>query len=238
MRLAELPTHFGIWPATAQLDGVEVPIRGSALGPVARRRILRGGYERAERKLLAALIEPGDRVIELGASLGIVSTLLARRVGAEGAVVAVEPNRHLQGHFERQVARNGVSVRLLTALGCPIWHGPVPERWRSQRFAAAANSLSGRAAGEGGDDVPWLTLGEVASQVSLPDPTALVVDVEGVEEVWCTCRPELPESVRTVIVEIHPHLIGAVAAGQCLQALIEEGFAIAGYTATSFGLRR
>ncbi len=100
---------------------------------------MRGGYERAERKLLARLIAPGDAVIELGASLGIVTSLLARKVGAGGKVAAVEPNRLLHRHFEKQLAVNGETAVLVPVLGCPLWRRSIASgslQWRIRCPAA------------------------------------------------------------------------------------------------------
>lgn len=238
MNLHELPTRIGLWPEFAELEGVKVPIRGSFLAPKMRRHLMRGGYERAERKLISRLIRPGDAVIELGASLGIISTMLARKVGPGGSVVSVEPNGHLRPHFERQLAVNGEKVRLISALGCPLWSGPVPEEVSRQRFAAVENSLSGRAAGADGTAMPWLSLKEIAEQAGIAAVTVLVIDVEGGEQVWCDHTPGFPKSVKTVIVEIHPHLIGEEKAGACVQALVMEGFAITAISGTVFGLTR
>jgi FkbM family methyltransferase len=238
MSLRDLPTRIGIWTEFATLDGVKVPIQGSALSPKMRRHLMRGGYERAERKLLASMVREGDRVIELGASLGIVTSLLARKVGATGTVVAVEPNHLLHSHFDRQLAVNGLTAALVPALGCPMWEGTLPEDIARQRFTAVANSLSGRAAGASGDDVPWLTLREVAERADIREPTALVIDVEGGEQVWCEHAPGFPDSVRTIIVEIHPRIIGETKAGESVQALISEGFRIAAISGTVFGLVR
>jgi FkbM family methyltransferase len=238
MSIRDLPTRIGIWPEFATLDGVKVPIRGSLLSPRMRRHLMRGGYERAERKLLSRLIQPGDSVIELGASMGIVSSLLAKKVGLSGEVVAVEPNHLLHPHFERQLAVNGVQATLVRVLGCPLWDGPVPEEVSRQKFAAVENSLSGRAAGAEGDAVPWLTLKEIAARAKIAAPTAIVIDVEGGEQVWCDHAPGFPESVRKIIVEIHPHLIGEVESGGCVQALVREGFSIAAISGSVFGLVR
>lgn len=238
MRFRELFTRIGIWPQIAFLDEVRVPIRRSALSSKMRRHLMRGGYERAERKILSRLIREGDAVIELGASLGIVTTLLARKVGSSGQVVAVEPNRLLRPHFDRQLACNKKSAILVEALGCPVWGGSVPEKIRSQCFTAAENSLSGRAEGNSGAEVPWLTLKEIAARAGIEAPTAVVIDVEGGEQVWCDLAPSFPNSVKTIIVEVHPHLIGGDKAARCVQALVREGFELAEFTGSVFGLSR
>ena len=199
---------------------------------------MRGGYERAERKLLAKLIVPGDKVIELGASLGIVTSLLAKKVGPNGSVAACEPNGLLKPHFRRQLEINGVEAQLLPVLACPLWAGPVPEEVSCQKYCAVADSLSGRADGGEGERIPWRTLSEVAAEAGIPAPTALVIDVEGGEKGWCAHAPGLPSSVRTVIVEIHPHIIGEEDSDRCVQALVNDGFSVVAVSATVFGFQR
>lgn len=238
MSLRLLPTRVGFWPEFAQLDGVKVPIRGSFLTPKMRRHLMKGGYERAERKILAQLVKEGDQVVELGASLGIVTTLLKKKVGASGRVVAVEPNELLRPHFERQLSVNGETAQLVQALGCPLWDGPLPEHVREQRFAPVANSLSGRAAGNEGAEMVWLTLREVAEKGGIGSPTVIVIDVEGGEEIWCDHAPGFPSSVKTVIVEVHPHLTGKEKADGCVKALEREGFKVAATAATVYGMVR
>jgi hypothetical protein len=79
--------------ATAELDGLQVALKGSPLTARQRRRLRRGYYETEERRFLQAVFKPGDRVLELGASLGIVTCFIARSVGPTGRVVAVEATR-------------------------------------------------------------------------------------------------------------------------------------------------
>jgi FkbM family methyltransferase len=199
---------------------------------------MRGGYEVAERSIVSRMVSQGDIVIELGASVGVLTSLLVLMVGGGGKVVAVEPNRHLHRHFERQLACNGVSATLVSALACPIWDGCVPSEFKLQTFSACDDSLSGRAATELGDVVPWVTLRDLAAQVGIENPTTLVVDVEGSERVWCDFAPNFPASVKTVIVEIHPRIIGEEAAAQCLVALMREGFVLQMVSGSVFGFTR
>lgn len=234
-----LPTRFGIWPEFAVLDGVKVPMKDSPLPPKMRRHLMRGGYERAERKLVAQLVGEGFKVIELGASLGILTSLLKKKVGPGGQVVAVEANRALAEHFSRQLAANGLTAPLVHALGYPLWDSPIPESVRSQKFSAAESNLSGRAGSGGtGSDVPWRTLKEIAAEAGVTELDVLVIDVEGGETAWCEQSPDFPPSVKVVIAEIHPHLIGERRAADCVQALLDGGFRLAGISATVFGFTR
>ena len=140
--LTRLLNHF---PEQFEIDGVRVPLKQMPLDRRSKRRILRGGYETAERKLVASFVKDGDRVLEFGASLGVVSSILAKRVGSDGRVIAVEPDESLRPAFDAQMQLNGLDVECVAALGCPIWADAVPPEWQSKNFSKQGHSLSGRA---------------------------------------------------------------------------------------------
>jgi FkbM family methyltransferase len=53
-------------------------------------------------------LRPGARVLNLGANHGVIAMMLAKRVGADGAVVAVEADEWLAAGIERNAALNGL----------------------------------------------------------------------------------------------------------------------------------
>jgi FkbM family methyltransferase len=59
---------------------------------IAKKIILYGAYEEREIELLCSLVRPGDRVMDVGANIGIYSLYLSRAVGPAGKVLAVEPD--------------------------------------------------------------------------------------------------------------------------------------------------
>ena len=228
------------WPECATLDGIRVPIRTSPLSPSARRQLMRGRYETAERRIVGQLLEEGDHVLEVGASIGIVSSVLWKKVGPRGRVLSVEANLALRPHFERQMTVNGIQGEWVGALCCPVWGQYIPDSISTQSFVPSTDSLEGAAREPTADrepGPPWRTAEHICDHFRM-NPTAVVIDVEGSEAVWCIVSPGFPKSVRTVVVEIHPLLIGASRAGRCIQALIEEGFGITAVYGTVFGLRR
>jgi FkbM family methyltransferase len=231
---------LGLWPEFVILDGVCVPIRQSPLSPAARRHLMRGGYETAERHLVAQLLDKGDQVLELGASIGILSSILWKKVGPGGRVLSVEADRALRPHFERQMVINNLGGEWVEALCCPVWGESVPIQVRTQEFVAGTNNLVGAVTNLPNNTETtsvWRTAEQICNQYQMK-PTAMVIDVEGSEAVWCTVSPSFPQSVRTVVVEIHPLLIGSDRAGGCIQALVEQGFRISGFYGTVFGFRR
>lgn len=232
---------FPIWPKFADLEGIRVPIRDSAFPPRLRRHLMRGGYETDERRLVQEFVSEGDRVLELGASSGIVTSFLWRQVGSGGRVVSVEGNGALKPYFDRVLSENGFSGEWIDAICFPVWSDVVPESFRSRGFAAASNPLGGMV-GSGQDELSTpgptaLSLKQISERADLR-PSVLIADIEGTEGVWCETPPVLPESIKTVIIEIHPQLVGVASAGATIQALVDEKFRVAGISGEVLALTR
>ena len=229
------------FPVEFEVDGVVLPLKQLPLDAKTKRRILRGGYETAERKLVAKFVKQGDQVLEFGGSLGVVSSILAQRVGASGRVISVEPDDSLRLAFNYQMQLNNLEVKCICALGCPIWAEAVPDEWKSQSFSNQGHSLSGRAERGGADDgvgsAPWKTALEICHESSL-EPNVLIVDIEGAETVWCEHSPNFPKSVDLLIVEFHPEINGEEDAGRAVQAIVDEGFKIVGFSRTVIAFKR
>ena len=231
---------FPIWPAMVDLDGIQVPLRELPLEAGVRRRLMRGSYETAERGLIEQYIREGDQVLELGASMGIVSTSLSRKIGRQGRLVCVEANLQLRVPFNRVTSLNGVEADWIHALSCPIWREEVPAEVSGKLFATGNSSLSGHATSAGDKNavpVPWKTALNICEESGL-EPTALVADIEGAEAIWQDFAPNFPQSLRTIIIELHPRRIGSGCSGKVIQAALDEGFRIGGVDQTVFAFVR
>jgi len=99
-----------------RVDSVWVDRRCTPLRRMARSRIARGGYERAERELLREFLCSGDRVLECGGFIGILTSIMSKCVGTTGRVVSVEPNPALRADFEHQLAINDTEATLVQGL--------------------------------------------------------------------------------------------------------------------------
>ena len=64
------------------------------------------------------------------------------------------------------------------------------------------------------------------------------MDIEGTEAVWAEYPPNFPDSIRLVIAELHPRLIGSGVAGRAVQAILDEGYIVAGLSGTVFAFQR
>jgi FkbM family methyltransferase len=226
-------------PKTAVLDDVVVALSELPLTRVTKRRILSGGYETHERLLLKQALSKGDHVLELGASLGIVSCLILKMIGREGRLVAVEANPQLAEPFRRQLHANGLACDLVNALCCPIWDGSVPAGVAAGSFRVSGNTLAGRAvSGESavaGDN--WRTASMICDELAFV-PNVLVCDIEGGETVWLESGPTFPETIQTLIVELHPWINGPDTAGAILTAIMRAGFDVVAFSGSVFSFRR
>jgi len=230
---------FSRWPEQVELDGVKVPLKNSPLDPKTRRRLMRGSYELAECDLVRHFVKPGEQILELGASVGIVTCFLSRQAGPTGRLVCVEADARLKVPFEAQLALNGVRAVWVNALCCPLWQDQVPARIAQQSFQQSEQTLSGRAVAgpTSGQSPPWLTALAICQQTNL-EPSALVMDIEGTEAVWSEYPPNLPDSIGLVIAEFHPRLMGSKVAGRAVQAILEKGFVVSALHGTVLAFER
>ena len=71
-----------------------IPDDPSVITPPIREAMLDGRFETEEASQIPAIVRPGDRVLEIGAGIGFISTLLARERRV-ARVIAVEANPDL-----------------------------------------------------------------------------------------------------------------------------------------------
>jgi FkbM family methyltransferase len=123
-------------------------------------------------RLGASHLKPGARVFDLGAHQGVVAMILARIVGDNGKVVAVEAERHNHRVAIRNMALNGIT-------NVEVIHAAVAAHEGSLHFA---NSLNGRVLSRGvlgSSRVPAVTIDGLAARYGSPD--VVFIDVEGYE---------------------------------------------------------
>ncbi len=110
--------------------GVTLPFDGPSdaalIIPEIRSEIRSGAYSADILRLLPEAVVPGDRVLVIGAGLGVVSTMVARDEGVD-RVIAVEANTALIPYLNRVHALNGVTeVETVNAVLAEGKKGRVP----------------------------------------------------------------------------------------------------------------
>jgi FkbM family methyltransferase len=146
---------------TAWGDWLEVEPRRFIGGNIYMRAV----HEPAVCEALWRLAGPGERAVDVGANVGVMTSLLSKRVGAAGRVTSFEPHPALLRQLQRNVARWGAR---------PI-----------EVFGQAVSSRRGQVYLEEGD---WFAVNEGTSSVHpLPLPHALPVPAIRLDDVLDGC---------------------------------------------------
>ena len=197
--------------------GLRVPVsRAHVPAPIVA-QLVADNYERPEIEAALALVRPGDRVLELGVGLGIVSALVAR-CHETVRLTSFEANPALIPHIRELHAINGVkSVDLRNGI---LLHRPdrpsVP--FHLHRYFAEGSLIpSGGTVAQ--VDVMTADFDEVVREVN---PTVLVCDIEGGEAELLT--PADLSAFRALIVEMHPRQVSARAITALVRAVLGAGF--------------
>jgi FkbM family methyltransferase len=209
-RILETLVPERVWPETVSIDGVNIQLRGAPYSFGVKRILKSGQYELPERKLADGILVPGMTVIEMGSSIGILTAVMAERVGETGTIVAVEASEKLTRYSRTWLEKAGV-VKVVCGYGFPVWE--VPKGLDVGSFDSDTGSLGGTVnftvdptqsfVSSNGTEV--LDLKTLCGRFSLT-PDALVIDVEGSERLLISCAPRLPLSVQHILIELHPWL--------------------------------
>jgi FkbM family methyltransferase len=195
------------WPLRSfwselRFRGIRVPVGGPEITFPVWKRLFRGDYEKPEIDALLALLQDGDRILELGGGLGVVSgvALATRRDiflqthdGNPAMIQCIRALHALNGFAEAQVRHEIVLSRC---------DGPTRTFHIHDSFAES--SLAPLAAEGRKVEVAVV---DFATAVAEFNPTILVCDIEGAEA-------QLFDGIdlsgfRAVVVELHPALISA-----------------------------
>lgn len=217
-----------IWPTNVILDGVSIPVRGRPYSYGTKWLLKQGGYELEERTLLSSILKPGMQVLEMGSSIGILTAIMAEKIGPTGKLVAVEASATLTKHSAAWLSVYP-QVTIVTGYAFPVWQaGPI----YIEGFSGVRGSLGGTVAFSrpvgGATTQPGVyDIATLCAQYQL-SPQVLVVDVEGSERILLEQPPQLPASIQYVLIELHPGLYpnGRADADALLKILAIEGFAV------------
>ncbi len=157
-----------------QLHGLRVPIDRRLMSETIIWSLTSGRYEMGEARALPHLVRPGERVVEVGAGIGVLTALIARTGKAE-QVVAIEANPMLQDYIQGLHRLNGVDVELRQALVTPGRGAPTADFYLHQDLWASSPERIKRRHQIGVVQAPVISLSEIAETWR---PSLLVVDVE------------------------------------------------------------
>jgi FkbM family methyltransferase len=145
--------------------------------------MLDGFWEFGVTEFIARNVKPGMTALDLGANVGYYTLLMAELVGAQGRVLAFEPNRNSAQNLMDSVSINGFSGRVTTRREA-IWHSSgvtahflSPAREPKNAAVVSPDRAMDVREGESLEEVQTFALDDLQDQVAFAK-----ADIEGAEE--------------------------------------------------------
>lgn len=216
-----------IWPKHVIMDGAEVPIRNMPFSFGVKRILSKDDYEVSERKLMNEILLEGDIVLELGGSIGILATIVQKKVGKSGFIVSVEASKTLSDHSRKRLEPNG-NVKILTGIGFPVWQ--VPDSFKTVSFLDDGNSLGGmvdfsKTTNSSEYRHKIYDISTIVDEYKV-EPVVLLIDIEGSEIVFLEKSVSVPGYIRNIVIELHPGLYGSLKEKEIVNAICSFGFTL------------
>jgi FkbM family methyltransferase len=198
---------------TIDVGGVKVRLGGHCSLPLAV-SMIDGLYELPERTLLQEALADHDVVLELGAGIGVVTTICAKRLGSQ-RVYSFEANPHLIPLAKETFALNDVAPVIENSI-VGTSDGERQFYLEKDFWSSSTVKRSVRA------HAVKVRVRRLSEAIRVIRPTFLIVDIEGGEaEIFDTVHLE---GVSKVLIEFHPHVIGRDAVGRIRKAFQNAGF--------------
>lgn len=201
-------------------SGVKVPFVPAIITPKIERPMRNSRYEAGECASLRRILRPGDRVLELGAGVGLLSTVAGLVEGVE-SVTTVEANPDLIPLIRETHRLNGVTTVDLRNGVATAEDGPEIAFYLRPDFWASSMEPDSR---------PF-TRSVQLRRYGLPAliaevrPTVIVCDIEG-GEMGLFDKADLT-GVRAMVVEFHPKVYGDKGVTRILGVLAAKGITLA-----------
>lgn len=183
-----------------RFPGWRLALDAPGVTPRTAAEIFWGVYESAELRFVQHHLRPDLDVVEVGSSIGAVSSAIARRQQPNRRLVCVEANPQLLDLLRRNIAANAPGHRVDIVQRAISYDGPMV------RFGLGASNVSGRleSAQPGTEpmEVPATTLSEILREHGLKR-YALVADIEGGEAAIIEKDEAAFRSCDQILIELH-----------------------------------
>lgn len=199
-----------------ETSGIKVPFVPAIITPKIERPMRNNRYEGGECAALRRILRPGDRVLELGAGVGLLSAVSGGVAGVE-SVTAIEANPDLIPIIRETHRLNGVTkVDLRNGVIAPE-DGPEIDFYLRADFWASSMEPASRAFTRA-VKLPRFGLKQLMLDLR---PTVIVCDIEG-GEMGLFDGADL-SSVRAMVVEFHPKVYGDDGVTRIMAMLATKG---------------
>lgn len=214
-----------VWPRDIIIDNAKIKLRGAPYNFGIKLSLKKGEYEGPERNLIRSYNLNGEVIIEMGGSIGILTAILANKVGNNGKVISVEASQRISSYSRRWLEKNQ-NTKMITGFGFPV--AEVKVMIDIMKFDESGNSLEGqviyKTTNKGlTNDSSVYDIQKISSLYNIK-PTVLVVDIEGSEKIILDQKPNFPSTIKLILIELHSNLYGESNKLEIINRIIAEGF--------------
>jgi len=202
---------------SVKFHGLDVPVTGDHVSMIVWKMLLRGTYEAPELSALRAILQNSDTVLELGAGMGVVSSVAAK-AHPTIHIESYEANPAMIPVIKDLHARNDITnVTLHNMLLLPDT-SETPRTFHVAASFAESSLIKGDMDGKSSVQVPQKDIRTVLSKLK---PDVILCDIEGAEaEVF----PGLDlTGVRAIVLELHPAKISRSAQAEIYDSIAAQG---------------
>lgn len=190
-----------VWGDRIPHRGCRIDLRRAEVPATLKASLFWGLYESAEVRFVRDYLRPDLDVLELGSSLGVVASHIARRLERGRKLVCVEANPNLIAALRDNVTTHAGdteihivagAVRYSNTGGLTVERNPLGSRLAEEEAAAT----------ETAEHVAAVTLGELRRRF-FAGPYQLVMDIEGAEAGLVVRERDALKPCRRLILECH-----------------------------------
>ena len=190
-------------------DGFEVRVDFDRWPAKILRALLRRHYEKHELRLISRLLEPADRMIELGSAIGVVA-LAASRIVPPERISCFDANPDMVAEATTNFALNGKPITVENAVLVANEGGPPGASFYKTPYFLSS-SLSAETTGATPIEVPTRSL---PGAIMERNANVLIVDIEGGE--FDLLGAADLDAIDKLVLEIHVPIDGVPA---CLRLI-------------------
>jgi FkbM family methyltransferase len=185
-----------------------------------------GSYELKERSLAKQLLQPTDRVLELGTAIGVMAMTIARIVGPEN-LLTFDANPDIVADAQENFRRNELS-RIKSRCGLLVNRASALSKEREIDFfvdkAFWASRLAASADTTGIVKIVKIPICCLEEQIMHHNANVIICDIEG-GEVDLLTKADL-SGIRLIILETHYWAAGEADTDYMIRKLVLDGFSI------------
>jgi FkbM family methyltransferase len=174
------------------------------LPPSIKAMLFWGIYESAEARFVQRYLSADRDVIELGSSIGVISSLVRRKLRRDKSLICLEMNPLLMAQLTRNVRENS-STENVHFINCAIAQDPTGGAASTYFRPEADNTCSRLSITNNSDELVKVQTTKLSDIIDSYDVQefSLISDIEGAEASFIFFEPQTLATCRQLIIELH-----------------------------------